>query len=298
MTNVTTLHARIRKAFRRRGPGVREIYANARRVSRFFKDAPRRVALSALPPTDIHIPREAGFVILQAGRFAEIAEVVADAHRAHAAFDASAPPAGKNRKRFLQNVLDVSTLTLGSAVIRFALRPDVLATVSRYLGVVPYLGSIAVFYSDISDGVPSSSQLYHCDGDDVTQIKLFIYCTDVDTPSGPLTVLDARTTRDVQLRTGYEFRDRLSDEQVRKAVPVPREHVILGPTGTSAFVDTSRCFHFGSRVAPHAPPRLVTMVQYQTPYSFMLPLNPSDSLPFRHLLTSSLTPLQRLVLGE
>ena len=28
---------------------------------------------------------------------------------------------------------------------------------------------------------------------------------------------------------------------------------ILGPAGTAVFVDTSRVFHFGSRVAPHAP---------------------------------------------
>jgi hypothetical protein len=51
-------------------------------------------------------------------------------------------------------------------------------------------------------------------------------------------------------------------------------------------------------VAPDAPARLVTMIQYQTPYSFMLPRSERASLPFRRLVESSLPRLQRLVLGE
>ena len=296
---LSALQSKIAKAFRVRGSGVRQIYFNARRASRFLRDAPRRSVLATLPPTDITIGREAGFLVVPPGRFAETPAIVADARAALARYDAATPPAGKNRKRFLQNVLDAGTLTSDSAVVRFAVREDVLSAVSTYLGVVPLLTAISVFHSDTVGGDPTSSQLYHCDGDDVTQIKIFVYCTDVDLPSGPLTLLDAATTRAVQRRTGYWYRNRLTDEQVRTAVGTPDEHAILGPTGTSAFVDTSRCFHFGSRVAPGAPPRLATMIQYQTPYSFMLPSGVDESaLPFRRLATSSLTPLQRLVLGQ
>jgi len=294
----TTLHARISLAFRRRGPGVRRIYFNARRAGRFFKDAPRRSALAALPPADIHIPPDAGFLVAPEGRFEETAAIVAEARAQLVRFDATAPPPGKNRKRFLQNVLDASTLTLDSAIVRFALRGDVLAAVSEYLGVVPFLSTIAVYHSDTVEGDLKSSQLFHCDGDDVTQIKIFVYCSNVDARSGPLTALDAATTRAVQARTGYRFRDRLTDDQVREAVSTAREHAFLGCPGTTVFLDTSRCFHFGSRVARDAPPRLVTMVQYQTPYSFMLPGDAQAGSPFRHLVTPSLTPLQRLVLGE
>jgi hypothetical protein len=298
MTMGATLHARIAHAFRRRGPGVRQIYVTARRASRFFKDAPRRSALATLPPTDIHIPPATGFLVTADSRFEEAPAIVAEARDALARFNASAPPPGKNRKRFLQNVLDASTLTLDSAVIRFALRSDVLAAVSEYLGVVPLLSTIAVFHSDTVEGDPTSSQLFHCDGDDVTQIKIFVYCSHVDPASGPLTALDAATTSAVQMRTGYQFRDRLTDDQVRQAVSTAKEHAFLGCPGTTVFLDTSRCFHFGSRVAPDAPPRLVTMVQYQTPYSFMLPDHAQAALPFRRLANPSLTPLQRLVLGE
>lgn len=293
-----TLHARIRKAFRRRGTGVRQIYVTARRATRYFKDAPRRSAIVGLPPTDIDMTADAGFIVVPPGRFDETAAIVAEARAAQALFDGTAPPPGKNRKRFLQNVLDPSTLTLDSAIVRFALRDEVLSAVSRYLGVVPFLSAISVFHSDTTAGDPTSSQLYHCDGDDVTQVKVFVYCSDVDMRSGPLTLLDANTTRAVQMRTRYEFRNRLTDDEVRKAVATATDRPILGPSGTTAFVDTSRCFHFGSRVAADAPPRLVTMVQYQTPYSFMLPSDAQASLPFRRLVTPTLTPLQRLALGE
>lgn len=236
-------------------------------------------------------------MVAPSGRFPETDAIVNEARAALASYDSVNPPAGKNRKRFLQNVLDASTLTLDSPILRLALRADVLSSVSRYLGVVPLLTTISVFHSDTVAGDPTSSQLYHCDGDDVTQIKIFVYCTDVDPPSGPLTLLDAATTREVQRRTGYWYRHRLTDEQVQAAVGAPREHVIVGPTGTTVFVDTSRCFHFGSRVAAGAPPRLAAMIQYQTPYSFMLPAAAETAAPFRRLLNPSLSPLQRLVLG-
>ena len=292
-----TLQSKIAKAFRVRGPGLRRIYFNARRASRFLRDAPRRSILATLSRTDVDIPADAGFVVASPERFPETNAIVHEARAALASYDATSPPSGKNRKRFLQNVLDSSSLTLESALLRFALRADVLSSVSRYLGVVPLLTTISVFHSDTVAGDPTSSQLYHCDGDDVTQVKIFVYCTDVDVPSGPLTLLDAATTRAVQRRTGYWYRHRLTDEQVRAAVGTPEEHVILGPTGTTVFVDTSRCFHFGSRVAQGAPPRLAAMIQYQTPYSFMLPAAAETAAPFRRLINPSLSPLQRLVLG-
>jgi hypothetical protein len=293
----SALQSKIAKAFRVRGPGVRRLYFNARRASRFLRDAPRRSILATLSRTDVDIPTPVGFVVAPHGRFPETDAIVTEARAVLASYDTASPPAGKNRKRFLQNVLDASSLTLDSAILRFALRADVLSSVSRYLGVVPLLTTISVFHSDTVAGDPTSSQLYHCDGDDVTQVKIFVYCTDVDVPSGPLTLLDAATTRAVQRHTGYWYRHRLTDEQVRAAVGTPQEHVILGPTGTTVFVDTSRCFHFGSRVAQGAPPRLAAMIQYQTPYSFMLPTAAESAAPFRHLINPSLSRLQRLVLG-
>jgi len=294
----TTLHAKISRAFRIRGEGVRQVYFQARRAGNLLHDSPRRSAFRQLPAPPFSISRNDGYLVVPPGRFDETPGVVADARAALAAFDAAVPPGGKNRKRFLVNVRDAATLTLESPVMRLALRDDVLAAVSTYLGMVPFLSTISVFHSDTVPGDPTSSQLHHCDGDDVTQVKIFVYCSDVDPPSGPLTVLDAAGSARVRKAVGYQFRQRLTDQQVAGVLGPGADRPILGPSGTAAFLDTSRCFHYGSRVAPDAPARLVTMIQYQTPYSFMLPRSERASLPFRRLVESSLPRLQRLVLGE
>ena len=294
----TSIHSRISKAFRVRGTRVRALYTSARRAERFFRDRQRREVFRALPVSPLAIDRSRGYLAAPPDRFVETPGILRDAELALARADAIAAPRGKSQKRFLVNVLDQSTLTLESPVMRLALREDILSAVSRYLGVVPFLSAITVFHSDTVEGDLVSSQLYHCDGDDATQIKIFVYCTDVDEDSGPLTILDAASTAQVQRRTRYQYRMRLTDEQIRTVVGTGPEYPVLGPAGTSVFVDTSRCLHFGSRVSKGAPPRLVTMVQYQTPYSFMLPTSTQGSLPFRRLLAPALTPLQRLVLGE
>jgi hypothetical protein len=292
------LHARVSKAFRVRGTGVRQVYFNARRAERFLRDAPRRAALRALPSRTYDIDGDRGFLVLPPHTFEETPAVIADARVALHRFNATSPPGVKNRKRFLLNVLDPASLTLEAAAMRLALRDDLLSAISYYLGVVPFLTAISVFHSDTIEGTPTSSQLYHCDGDDVTQVKVFVYCTDVDARSGPLTMLDAATTARVQRSTRYQFRQRLTDEQVREVTGDAAGHPIVGPAGTTALVDTSRCFHFGSRVAPNTPARLVTMIQFQTPYSFMLPTSAQTALSFRRLIDPSLGALQRLVLGE
>jgi hypothetical protein len=127
---------------------------------------------------------------------------------------------------------------------------------------------------------------------------VFVYCSEVDRKSGPLTILPADESERVRRAVGYQYRQRLTDQQVAGVVGERREVPILGPCGTLVFVDTSRCFHYGSRVASDAPPRLVTMIQYQTPYSFMLPTPAQKTLAFRRLIAPGLSPLQRLVLGE
>src|ERR1044071_6173665 len=120
------------KAFRVKGDGVRRVYFAARRAERYLRDAPRRAVLRALPPSFTLSP-DAGFLVEPPARFEESAAVVAHAREALARFDASNPPEGKNRKRFLQNVADSSTFGLDAPPMRLALREDVLAAASGRL---------------------------------------------------------------------------------------------------------------------------------------------------------------------
>src|ERR1700752_3658272 len=100
------LQARVAKAFRVRGSGTREVYFRARKVARFFRDAGRRQTLASLGTPRFHVPREAGFLPLAPGTFEETPAVIADARAALVHYDATQPAQGKNRKRFLLNVLD------------------------------------------------------------------------------------------------------------------------------------------------------------------------------------------------
>jgi len=295
---VSALGTRLTKAIRVRSDAVRRVYTAARRAGRYWRDGERRAALRKLAQAPLSIGRDQGLAVVEPARFPEIAGVVTEARAGLDSFLATRQPAGQTQKRFLLPVVDPRSLTFDSAAVRLALRHDILAAVSHYLGVVPFLSAISVLYSDVTDAAPMSSQLHHCDGDDVTQVKIFVYCSDVDDQSGPLTVLPADDSQRVRRALGYLYRQRLTDAQVASVVGTGRERPILGPAGTTVLVDTSRCFHYGSRVGPGAIPRLVTMIQYQTPYSFMLPAGAQTSLPFRRLIRSGMPALERLVLGE
>ena len=258
---MSSLGSQLTKAMRVRSDGVRSVYTVFRRAARYWRDGERRAAYQELPDPLWSLAPARGFAIFEPGQFPEVSQIVADARASLEASERHGLPATASRKRFLVPVQDPATITLDSAVMRFALREDVLNAVSRYLGVVPFLSTISVLFSDVVEGAPTSSQLHHCDGDDVTQVKVFVYCSDVDPRSGPLTLLPADDSQRVRRSVGYHYRQRLTDEQVAGVVGSGREVPILGPSGTSVFVDTSRCFHYGSRVAAEAPPRLVTMIQ-------------------------------------
>jgi hypothetical protein len=166
--------------------------------------------------------------------------------------------------------------------------------IAAYLGVVPILTDVDVWYSAHHPKAPKSSQLWHLDHADTTQIKVWVHVDDIDQRSGPLTGLDATTSQAVAQATDYNFSDsyRLADD----AVPTDDLVAFTGPAGTVDFIDTSRCFHFGSRVAAGGRPRRVAMLQYLTPYAFKFSDHRRQA-SFRHLASDPSTPLDRLVLG-
>ena len=166
------------------------------------------------------------------------------------------------------------------------------------MGIVPILFDVDVWYSQHHGGDLQNSQLYHCDWDDVTQVKIFSYAREVKLSAGPLVLIDAKNSQHLRNARDYVFdfqHNRLTDDEAHEIVDASEETAIIGPPGTTAFVDTSRCFHYGSR---SQEPRILTFFQYLTPSAFKLPKNYRDTLPFKHLEKSeNLTPLQRLVLG-
>jgi hypothetical protein len=289
--------SRVARAARIRSARERGLYVAARRLL-----APRRAIVRTLTArragagASFEIPRDRGFALFPPAQFAEAREVADAASEQLRSIDPSSMER-EGKKPFMLPILDQGSLTADSPFVRFALRDDVVRAVTSYLGVTPILSSINVYYSRSVERELISSQLFHLDGDDTRQIKVFILSTAVDEASGPLMIMDAQTSERLRRELGYKFKSRVDDEEATATLGSLDLTAVVGEPGTTCFVDTSRCFHYGSRVESDALPRLVTIVQYLTPYSFMLPRDYREGAPYRHLATEQSGQLEQLVLG-
>ena len=175
------------------------------------------------------------------------------------------------KRQFLRNILMDEDLRRYPELVDFVLSDKALGIATSYLGTVPYLNRIDMLYSTPREGEDLiKSQLFHVDPEGLTQVKFFINVFDVGEPEGPFTFLPAdastRILRDIRRRrreTGMPHVGRYTDEEVDAVGGSSSIVSLKGPRGTGVSIDTSRCLHLGSRVAPGAF-RLVLYVQYCT----------------------------------
>ncbi len=135
---------------------------------------------------------------------------------------------------------------VGNPMVRFALQPRILAVIAQAFGEVPQLSDVLMSLSSDSDPELKYSQLWHRDYDDVRTIKLFSYLTDVlSEEDGPFTFIPGAESDRVRFTT----RTHLPDAQLlRSGVLHPRS--VKAPRMSVFAVETSRCLHMGSRMAP------------------------------------------------
>jgi hypothetical protein len=259
--------------------------------------AMRREAAANLKPSPVEMSREAGFAFCSGELFPEVRDVVAAARGLLAAANIEKLKENSN-KPFMMRLLKKKSFGLDSPFMRLALNPDVIATASRYLGVVPILQFVNVYYSAPSEDL-SKSQLYHCDSDDVEQVKLWVLCDDVTAETGPLTLLPPAESDLVRKKTGYRYDTLLQDEEVSAILGGrDKEQQFVGPAGTTGFIDTSRCLHFGSRFNDPSMSRLIFMAHYVTPMSFIIPPQYWEHARYRELgTTPGLDDVSRMILG-
>jgi len=257
----------------------------------------RRVARECADGGSLRVDRDVGFRILPPGTIPEAAEVV-DSCRELIDGMGTEELTWQFRQQLSMGNLKMHTLTLDSPFLRFALRPDVLASVSAYLGVVPILFNVDVWYSQHSEGL-QNTQRFHCDWGATSQVKIFVHATDVDADNGPLVVLPADKSKAIRSRLKYNYVKRwtVDDDQIFSEFGNEAERPLTGEAGTVAMVDTSRCFHYGSRVGPDSAPRVVGVLQFFTPLAFKVPWNSRRAGPLRHLAAPEMSELQRLALG-
>jgi hypothetical protein len=286
-----------RKAVRNGTVAEREAYAGRRRDANAARDADRvRLAAELAERSELTIRPEDGYLSVPPGTLDP--QVAAIVEHAGALIDSIGHDAlleqGTKGGFIARGFLPEESLQPGSPYLDFALDERVVGPVAGYLGVVPVLTDVDVWYSAHHPKAPKSSQLWHLDHADTTQIKVWVHVDEIDELSGPLTLVGAADSSEIADANDYDYGDsyRLADD----AVSADRCVALAGPAGTVDFVDTSRCFHFGSRVSAEGRPRRIAVFQYLTPYAFKFADHRSQA-GFRHLATDGSTPLERLVLG-
>jgi hypothetical protein len=207
-----------------------------------------------------------------------------------------------NKSFHLNKLLPHDTQAV-STMLELALHPPLLATVIRYFGTVPVLGDMDFFYSlAIPDDQPfSRSQLYHCDDTSATQLKVFVYCDDVDDASGPFELIDAATSSRARAQIGYRFagrRYRVSDAEMDNQVRREDQRMMTGAAGSSFVVDTVRCFHRGSRIRDASRSRMVAVFQYVPVHCSQLVGPLPTCAPYHQLTRPEMPAIARAVLGE
>ena len=293
------LSTRINHFFQHRSERERLMFEKVRRTISLPTYLKRRAAARELPDSPFAIDPEIGFRLFPPGTFPEADEIVALTRGMGDSVDLNRPGLSKKaRSGFMVPLIDTGTLTLDSPLLRLPLHEGVIAAASAYLGIVPVIAALNVYYSTSGGDEARSSQLFHCDADGTSQVKIFVLCTEVTPAHGPLTLLDARTSREVRRQLGYSFGGKIKDKRLANIVTPADYRPIVGPPGTVCLVDTTQCFHFGSRVEAGVGPRLVAMIQYLAPSSFMLPRDHRAGSPFRRLGHRDLPRVQQLVLGS
>ncbi|MCB0620602.1 MAG: hypothetical protein KDC43_17530 [Saprospiraceae bacterium] len=243
----------------------------------------------------VKIEDDLGFHLVQGQPFPEVPSMVEQALEIVRQNDVEALRENK-KDQLLTRILKKDQLSLESPFVQFALRKDVVAAVSNYLGMVPVLAKVDIWYSKESEEL-GNSQLHHCDFESERQVKLFIYCTEVTQESGPLVVIDAKRSDLVRDKIGYRYGQKIPDSIIDPIVPPEQQFTAICPKGTMVFADTSRCFHYGSRVQDPDHHRVAILYQFLRPQSFAMPLNFINNSPFSFLAREDMPQYQRQLLG-
>lgn len=207
---------------------------------------------------------------------------------------------GKSYFRSLRSMADYS---LDSPEFRLATSPEMLKSVSNYLGKLPMLLDISARISLSDPDKPgdklSGSQMFHRDMDDVASVKVWILCSEVKKENGPTVLLPISTSHEVAGTIGYRQGDKIPNDEPFKNVKGELFEAV-GPVGTSFATDTCSSFHYGSRVQK-SKERLVLYFQYVSSTSvYFRPLGERAGNRSRKFFTVSnpetLTESQRVLL--
>ena len=169
-------------------------------------------------------------------------------------------PPSATGKPFIVDIAKQADLDRFPSFLNFALSAPLLKIVSKYLGFVPMLSTtmppglrLTESSSEFDPGAGGpyrESQLYHLDHHDSPLVYVIVLLRDVTMQSGPFTFLPAAVSDRAAKALSYRARKapyRITDEQMYSVVDEKEAIPFQGSKGSVLFLDSSRCFHYGSR---------------------------------------------------
>ncbi len=200
-------------------------------------------------------------------------------------------------RSYFQDVWTDKDLERYPSFLDFSTSSEVLAAVSHYLKCIPILATglpagIRFVESnnafDHDPNRPKDSQLYHIDYYSLPNVYVLVLVREATPEHGPFIFLPRSVSQKAVKELGYWTKRRgyrVSDEDIYSVVD--RKDVIefCYPRGTVLFIESSGCFHYGSRNS--MKPRFQLMVGYtgmcRTDFNDVLlkpkvyPVRPTDS---------------------
>lgn len=178
------------------------------------------------------------------------------------------------RRPFFQDIFTEDYFSRCPSILNFATSSDVLSTVCSYLGFIPTLSYSKPYgvrlieswnkFDDNPDAPPRESQLFHLDYHDKPMVYVIVVLREVTMERGPFCFLPKSVSekassglRDYHTKKGGH---RVTDEKIYSVVPESELVKLCYPAGTVLFIDSSACFHYGSRNA--VKPRHLMMFAY------------------------------------
>jgi hypothetical protein len=258
----------------------------------------KNVSTAFPPPPPPHAPlaklandlRRDGITSSDVGTVFADTALVARAHsRALQLREHHGPPSGDGPKGYLAHLLE-DEIAGDDPFFALALHPNVLSVVNRYLGLRSIIRAVNLWLTRPTSGPSVDTQLWHRDGDDVMNVKMYVYFSDVTVAAGPLAyaVGTHPIGRNRAKPTARDAAGRSTDDEMTGVLRGgPR--VCDGPGGSVFFADTCG---FHKQLKPTEGERLLMMAQYTSatprfPTTFRLSMPP----------TAALTKDQRAALG-
>jgi hypothetical protein len=170
---------------------------------------------------------------------------------------------GTKIRSFFTKMTSDEDLRSESIYVRFALQPALQKLVCAYFdNSVPYLAEISLILSTGTDAKEwSESQLWHLDYADSRTILVWVYLSDVnEIENGPFTYIPVEASSKVP---NSFFPARVTDQMIDDVGLTSATVRVYGPKRKAFYVDTSRCYHLGSRLKP-GQQRLVYLATFIT----------------------------------